>query len=276
MSAGDVGGNGARNGSGRIPLTLPARLFFRWRERSLVRRHLRRLRAGDDLRLTATHSRTSYEAYDHREQEAWANGSVRTLDRGRIRKVPFREIRDLYLEPVIRHISELEKEGGRNGPVRVLEVGCGNCINMALLNRHFGDRVELHGIDLSPRRMEVSRQYWKESLQGVSLSEMSVLEIAHPDNAFDLVFSMHVLEQIPLRVGEAMDEMLRVASRRVVFVEPTYEFGNAAQRLKLILNDQLQYLLPEIERRQLDLIESWPLETLANPTSPSGVHVVSV
>jgi len=256
-------------------MTLAAKLYFRLREYKLLRRYLKRLRNGNDLRLTTAQSKTIYEAYDDSEQKKYKQGTVRTLHNGRIQRVSFREIREIYLYEICVQIDELLKAANGKS-VSVLEVGCGNCINAALLSQKYQQKIKLHGFDISPKRLEVSKEYWGKSLDGVSLTEMSATEIQYPDKSFDLVFSMHVLEQIPYLAGNAVDEMLRVSRRCVVFVEPTYEFGNPAQRLKLVLNDQLRTLLPELERRNLNLQKSYPLQTLANPTNPTGVHVVIV
>lgn len=257
------------------PLSLAAKFYFRIREYKLLRRYMRRLRKGEDLRLTNEHSKTAYEAYDHSEQQQYLSSSVRTLDHGRIRRVPFKKIREVYLAEIYQQIEALIADNPER-PITVLEVGCGNCINAKCLLEKYGDRIAYTGFDLSPKRIEVSKQFWGEKLNGANLLQMSATNIEFPDKEFDLVFSMHVLEQISYLVDKAMDEMLRVAAYRVVFVEPTYEFGNPAQRLKLVLNDQLRTLLPEIRKRELNVLKSYPAETLANPTNPTGIHVIRV
>ncbi len=251
------------------------RVYFRIREYKLIKRYLRRLRDGDDLRLTNASSKESYEAYDDSEQRAYETGSVRTLQDGIIKRVTFREIREAYLSEIYLQLDELiaSKEGG---PVRILEVGCGNCINAMRLLDRYRDKIKYSGFDLSPQRIEVSKQYWGDRLNGAEFSVMSATDIGFADNSFDLVFSMHVLEQISYLVGQALDEMLRVSANRIVFVEPTYEFGLPAQRLKLTLNDQLRTLLPELESRNVNILKSYPCKTLANPTNPTGIHVIKV
>jgi len=260
---------------GQQNLSLVARMYFRIREYKLIKRHLRKLRKGEDLRLTQTHSRNKYEAYDDSEIQKYEGDSVRTLANGTIRKVPFKEIREIYLDEIYNQIDELISHAdGR--PIKVLEVGCGNGINLMLLKKRFGKKISLHGFDLSPERIRIGKKHWGEKLEDIKLYEMSATDINYETNTFDLVYSIHVIEQISYLVGEALDEMIRVSRNQVILVEPTYEFGNPAQRLKLILNDQLRTLLPEIRSRSLKLKKSYALHTLANPTSPTGVHVIDV
>lgn len=256
-------------------LSFGARLYFRIREFKLIRRYMRRLRRGDDLRLTNEDSRSAYEEYENQEQIQYENGSVRTLHNGRIERLSFRQIREIYLREIYKQIDELlAKTDG--AAVSVLEVGCGNCINAKCLLEKYGRRISYTGFDLSPRRIAVSRQHWGEAIESAQLMEMSATEIGFADSSFDLVFSMHVLEQISYDTGTAIDEMIRVARDKVVMIEPTYEFGNPAQRLKLVLNDQLRTLLPELRKRNLKLQKSYALSTLANPTNPTGVHVIDI
>lgn len=236
---------------------------------------MRRLRNGENLRFTNSDSLEAYEAYDDQEQRDYVNKSVKTLHNGKIARVPFRNIREIYLEEIYRQIDGLISSA--NGkPVRILEVGCGNCINAKCLLDRYGSQIDYTGIDISPKRLEVARSFWGQHLQKAQLLNMSATEMELPDSSFDLVFTMHVLEQMTYTVGEALDEIFRVAADRIVLIEPTYEFGNSVQKLKLTLNDQLRTLLPEIRKRNVSLVKSYPLNTLANPTNPSGAHVIQL
>lgn len=251
------------------------KIYFKLRERKLISRYMKKLRANEDIVLINERSKEAYDNYDSVEQEQYENGSKQTLHNGRIERVKFKLIRSIYLQEIYDQIDEMISLNP-DRPVSVLEVGCGNCINAMSLLEKYGSKIAYTGFDLSAKRIEVSKDYWGSKLDGASFSEMSATNIAFKDNSFDLVFSMHVLEQITYEVGSAIDEMLRVASKRVVFIEPTYEFGNTAQRLKLVLNDQLRTLLPEINKRNLNVVKSYPCKTLANPTNPTGIHVVHV
>lgn len=255
-----------------LPLT--SRIYFRLREIKLFYRYMKRLRKGEDMRHTAADSKDAYEEYDAFEQRFYETRSAKTLHKGRIKRLTFKEIREIYLREIYEQIEALI-DTSKDKHIRILEVGCGNCINAMRLNQKYGSKIEYYGFDVSPRRIAVGKEYWGAELDGTKLEEMSVFDIKHSDNSFDIVFSMHVLEQLPYKVGDALDEMLRVAKKRLILIEPTYEFGNATQRLRVTLNDHLRTLLPELNERKVDFLKSYPLETLANSRNPSGVHVIN-
>lgn len=175
-------------------------------------------------------------------------------------------------------ISEIERLL-RESPVarpEILEVGCGNGTNLTLLKLRFGDAISLKGIDIAQQRIELGRSYWKEKLEGVDLQIDSATELTSlDDGSVDLVFSVHCLEQLPYYVRDAVRAMKRVAKDRVVFVEPVFEYANTAQKLYAIIGDQLRTLMPEIEASGMQIVETYPVEIIGNPTNKSGVIVAS-
>jgi ubiquinone/menaquinone biosynthesis C-methylase UbiE len=258
----------------RMQPAIPASVFFWVKSWSQLRRLRKKLKRGQEVRRHTTASRDDYETYDSWEQQMYMTGQQYTTCDGKIKLVPFTRIRAGYIAPVKQEIARLIA-ATPDRKVRVLEVGAGNCINMALLAEAFGDKVDLTGIDISPKRLEVSQGFWGDRIAGVDLHVDSATELATiPDRSVDLVFSMHCLEQIPYDVGAAVRAMARVTRGRIVFVEPVFEFGNPAQKIYAIVADQLRTLLPEIARAGLTVAQSWPLEILANPLNKSGVVVV--
>lgn len=258
----------------RMQPPIPAGVFFWLKARSQLRRLRKRLDRGQEVRRHTTVSRDIYEDYGPWEQEVYLHGQEYTTCAGKIRLVPFTRIRAGYLAPVQAEVGrQLATAPGQR--LRVLEVGAGNCINLMLLNEAFGDKVELVGIDISPRRLEVSRQIWGPKLDGVDLHVDSALDLATcADRSFDVVFSMHCLEQLPYDATAAVHAMARVCRGRIVFVEPVFEYGNTAQKLYAIIADQLRTLMPEVTRAGLTVVETYPLDILANALNKTGVVVV--
>ncbi|MBI1220643.1 MAG: methyltransferase domain-containing protein [Rhodobacteraceae bacterium] len=260
----------------RMQPAIPAGLFFWLKSWSQLRRLRKKLIRGKEVRRHTTVSRDIYENYGPWEQEMYLHGQEYTTCDGKIRLVPFTRIRAGYLAPVKTEIErQLAAAPGQR--LRVLEVGAGNCINLMLLNEAFGDKIELVGIDISPKRLEVSRETWGAKLDGVDLHVDSATELATcADRSFDVVFSMHCLEQVPYDAGSAVRAISRVCRGRIVFVEPVFEFGNTAQKIYAITGDQLRTLLPEIAKAGLRVVESYPLDILAHPLNKTGVVVVEV
>ena len=123
-------------------------------------------------------------------------------------------------------------------PRRVLEVGCGNGINLLLLAGRFPD-VEFTGVELTEegRAAAVALQelaelpdemqaYAPEPLEDVSafrrirFLQGSAAQLPFPDGDFDLVFTVLSLEQMESIRRQALSEVARVARRHTLMIEP--------------------------------------------------------
>lgn len=248
------------------------RLFYAAKTCELLLSARRKLNRGVDPRRHPAVSLAAYETYDDWEMRAYQQGATWTWTKGRMALVRFTTIRAAYLAPVIAEITRLAAE--RPGqPLRILEVGCGNGTNLMLLKQaHPG--ADLHGIDISPARMRVGRAYWGDRLDGVGMTVDSAITLETlGDAAFDLVYSVHCLEQLPYHADLCIAAMARVARGPLVLVEPVFEFANTAQRLYAILGDQLRTLLPAIRANGLTIRSSTPATVLAHPLNCTGIVI---
>jgi len=245
-----------------------ARLFFALKTWDLLRKARRRLNRGQDPRRHPAVSLAIYETYDDWEMRAYEQGATWTWIEGRMDLVRFTAIRAAYLAPVIAEMSRLAPDGGA---LRVLEVGCGNGTNLMLLRQaHPG--ANLFGIDISPERMRLGRAYWGDRLAGVTMTPDSAITLETlADASFDLVFSVHCLEQLPYHADACVAAMARVTRGPLVLVEPVFEFANTAQRLYAILGDQLRTLLPALRAQGLIIRAQRPATVLANPVNCTGI-----
>lgn len=83
---------------------------------------------------------------------------------------------------------------------RVLDVGCGT--GLQFIARH---AKEVCGVDLAPARLRKAAEIYTEVSVG------SLLELPYPNEYFDVVLSVDVIEHIPAEVKDrALREMLRV------------------------------------------------------------------
>lgn len=126
----------------------------------------------------------------------------------------------------------------RLAPKRVLEVGCGNGINLLSLAGHFPD-VAFTGIDLTPAGIEAAKKMQSGDTLPAQLAEYIPLEMADPkafkriefmtgsaadlpfaDGAFDLVYTVLAVEQMERIRDSALAEIARVSSGHVLMLEP--------------------------------------------------------
>ncbi len=97
----------------------------------------------------------------------------------------------------------------RDKPLRVLDCGIGTGALTIALTRVCSTPLELSGIDLSPRMLELARYNLRDVDSVVSLCQSDVRKLPYNDKTFDLVMTSHVLEHLPCP-SVALSEMVRV------------------------------------------------------------------
>jgi len=136
----------------------------------------------------------------------------------------------------------------RLAPKKVLEVGCGNGINLLSLAGRFPD-VELTGIDLTPAGIEAAKAIQTQAGLPPQLAEYIPLESADPgaykrirfiqgsaaelpfaDGEFDLVFTVLAVEQMERIRDEALAEIARVSRGHVLMLEPFRDANRKGMR----------------------------------------------
>lgn len=229
-------------------------------------RFAKSLYTGDGIKTNET-SRQIYEHYDNREQVDYDRESRVCLYKGKLEKLSLKEIRERYLEYLFEEIPQSTSS--------ILEVGCGNCINLYNLKGEYP--VKLTGIDIASNRIKIASEYFGDSIAGIDLiAPLSITEeTPFPENHFDVVFSMHCLEQIAYDSRAAIAEMYRIAKKKVVLIEPVYEHGNAAQRLYLTAQDHNRVLLRSIQELGLEVDRCEPLNIQSNPLNQSSIITIA-
>lgn len=179
-----------------------------------------------------------YSAYDLsvgcRKPEPWLLGDTLVMaDRSGVPR-----FRNVILKAVIR---ELE-------PRRVLEVGCGNGINLILLANQFPD-ISFTGLELTEAGNHVARELQKAETLPPAMSAYTVAPGLDPqafqridfvrgdatnmpfeDGEFDLVFTVLSIEQMERVRDQALAEVARVSGRYVLNMEPFAEANTTILR----------------------------------------------
>jgi SAM-dependent methyltransferase len=237
--------------------------------RRMGKRLLRKLKGGGDrdkAKVSAEYEAVwsaGYERYDaDREPERfspWLYGSKRFLASG----AGAARFRSIMLGAVIRKLN----------PASVLEVGCGNGINLFLLASAFPN-VSFSGLELTETGYAAAKSLQKEQKLPDHLVKYAPLpqldcqahhriiftrgDAAHmpfSDSAFDLVFTVLSIEQMQRIRDRALQEVVRVSREFVLNLEPFREVNRGLwRRLNVISRDYYRGSIRELSLYGLEPI----------------------
>jgi len=157
-------------------------------------------------------------------------------------------------------------------PTKVLEVGSGNGINLCLFSIFF-DRIIFEGVDISDQGVKNSNllktkkldddffQGWpipakRKKSNNINFYEYNAEKLKYKDKEFDFVYSILALEQMNDIKHKVIDEMTRVSSKYVCFVEPFIEYNRS---LLCFLHHRgskyFSYRINDLEKHKLKVIK---------------------
>jgi len=156
-------------------------------------------------------------------------------------------------------------------PKKVLEVGCGNGINLFSLAGDFPD-VEFTGIDLTPAGIDAAKSVQAEDKMPAALAgyiplpnpdptafkrinfiQGSAAELPFADSEFDLVYTVLAVEQMERIRDQALAEIARVSRGHVLMLEPFRDTNRkGVRRLYAISRNYFRGSIHGLERFGLE------------------------
>lgn len=154
----------------------------------------------------------------------------------------------------------------------VMEVGSGEATTLAglleSLPQHSGVAL---GFDISWSRCAHGRAWLRQRAQNADLFVADLFHIPLADNSVDLVYTSHSLEPNGGREQAALRELLRVARRAVVLVEPIYELAAPEAQERMAHHGYVRNLKQTAEELGYLVSDYRLLDFYVNPLNPSGV-----
>jgi SAM-dependent methyltransferase len=161
-------------------------------------------------------------------------------------------------------------------PGSLLDAGVGEATSLAPVLRHMAAQpAHVLGFDLSLSRLLYARRHLEEQGQdNVALFTAALDRIPLASDSVDVVLTMHALEPNHGREDDILAELLRVARRHLVMVEPSYELASAEGRARMERLGYVRELPAALERlgHKACRVEPWPLNV--NPLNPAALIVV--
>lgn len=157
----------------------------------------------------------------------------------------------------------------------VMEVGVGEATTLCgVLNRLSEPSVRAVGFDISWSRINAA-QYWMS--RGGTTASLFVGDLFHiplGDESVDVVYTSHSLEPNGGSELSAISELLRVARKAVVLIEPIFELASPAAQARMTRHGYVKGLRTAAEQLDANIIDFRLLEYTSNPLNPSGTLVL--
>ena len=176
--------------------------------------------------------------------------------KGRLTMATAGAVRDHTIEILVDALK-------RNGARSVLEVGCGDGNNLALIKAAMPD-VRVAGVDISQGRINFAKKYHAEHNNDVELAVGDATKLSYVNDSFDVVYSLYCLEHLPVEFPQAVREMLRVASKKAIMIEPVAEYYGPLQRIFVFANDYIRGVPQFLEKEGVDVESVELLNSAAN------------
>ncbi|WP_222105383.1 class I SAM-dependent methyltransferase [Denitromonas ohlonensis] len=175
--------------------------------------------------------------------------------------------KQLWCEQLASLVSRHLSPGGS-----LLEVGSGEATTLAgVLEALPAPPTVALGFDISWSRCAHGNGWLKHKHQQAELFVADLFNIPLADESVDVVYSSHSLEPNGGRETAALSELLRVAKRAVVLVEPIYELADADARARMSHHGYVRDLKATAERLGCNVTDYRLLDFYVNPLNPSGV-----
>jgi SAM-dependent methyltransferase len=158
----------------------------------------------------------------------------------------------------------------------VLEVGCGEATTLCGVLRNLAvGSVTSYGFDVSWSRCHIGNQWLRQNGQpDTHLFVADLFSIPLADNSIDVVYTSHSIEPNGGRERDAIQEIMRIARKAVVLVEPIYELASAEAQKRMLSHGYVRNLKETAESLGGRVTDCHLLDHCANPLNPSGCVVI--
>lgn len=157
----------------------------------------------------------------------------------------------------------------------VLEVGCGEATTLAgVLKSLIVKPRHALGFDISWSRCAHGLSWLAENSVSANLFVADLFEIPLADSSVDVVYTSHSIEPNGGKEKAAIKELMRVARRAVVLVEPIYELADIEAQLRMKNHGYITNLKGTAESLGHTVIDYRLLDYCFNPLNPSGLVII--
>lgn len=157
----------------------------------------------------------------------------------------------------------------------LLEVGCGEATTLTGVLQHMPLQPKhVLGFDISWSRCSYGLSWLMENHVKADLFVADLFSIPLEDDSIDVVYTSHSLEPNGGREEAAIKELIRIAKKAVILVEPIYELAPRKAQERMKANGYVRGLYDAVANLGGTVREYKLLEVNDNPLNPSGVLII--
>lgn len=155
----------------------------------------------------------------------------------------------------------------------VLEVGVGEATNLADIVLASKGKISYSGLELSLSRLFYAKKFADYKQVTIDFVCGNMFSLPYEDNSFDAILLIHCLESNTGREKEALEELLRVARKYVILLEPSFELGNEETKKHISEYCYIQNLQATIKGLKLDVIKN-ELFRISDYNNNTGLTII--
>lgn len=163
----------------------------------------------------------------------------------------------------------------------ILDCGAGELTTLSSLSKYLPNECNLMACDISLSRLRVGRRFVECHMRSdiaknltLFVADMATLPLAN--NSVDVVLTCHALEPNHGREHDLLKELMRVARRKLLLFEPSWENANEAVRKRMEHHGYVRQLPDHIDALGGQLVSVVRLPHPLNPNNPTFCYVVDL
>lgn len=182
--------------------------------------------------------------------------------------------REPFVAEIASHLLPLLDDGSS-----LLDCGAGELTTLAPLIAAIGKDLDVTALELSWSRLNIGRDFWRSDFRALATPSLVVGEIGNlpfDDQSFDVVLTVHALEPNRGREDELLAELLRVASRHVLLIEPNYDRESEAVQERMNFHSYVRGIEKSLSQlSERSTISVTRLQNSVNTLNPSWAFLIS-
>ena len=158
----------------------------------------------------------------------------------------------------------------------IMEVGVGEATVMLPLIKHLDpmNKLKKLGFDISWSRVRYAKDNADKNGVHVNLFVADLFSIPLPDNSVDIVYTSHSLEPNGGKEREALKELIRVAGKYVVLLEPDFERATPEARQRMVKHGYVRNLSGHVKELGYEVVIDRPFNISVNELNPTSLIVI--